>query len=564
MTSTRPSDSSPRPLTGPALRRRTLLGLAAAGTAAAGIAPSFLRPDAAHAAGGPTDDSGDADFSLTWEETFDGSRLDPATWEYELGNIRGNEQQHYSSSTDNVRIEDGRLVLAVTDRPAADQYRNTERLGSAARLVKYNSGSVRTHAGRDFLYGRLEIRARLPKGKGAFPAIWTLGHDFPIDGRIDPSQGYGWPSTGEIDIAEMIGAPTAERAAQGETASAGTSNRTVYGTPHFWYSEGDADGDGTYAPYALGGNTTTAEDLHEDFHVFGVNRTPDKLEWLLDGVVYKTLHFVSEDPADQARRDAARAGLARPAYLQINLATGGNWAGDAGDHLAEDGTRFEVDWVRFSQTKEQAAQDAAYRSSMPALSGVADVAIRQGDHADLVAGVTTDSKDHAVEVSVNDSPLFVNTGAPGGRNEVHLRVASADDADAVAALPEGTYAMYLTAVPRGEALSGGRVPTELTRRRKATLTVLPAEGVEGDSRGTVATVDLPEGYSFRDPSLRFSRNDEYVVDFVNPEDPIPARKRPVHPFVLQESAITLRPCSPAHGDPHPRKGTKKGRGRHHR
>lgn len=341
-------------------------------------------------------------------------------------------------------------------------------------MIRYDSCSVRTHAARDFLYGKLEVRARLPRGKGAFPAIWTLGHDFPLDGRIAASQGYGWPSTGEIDIVEMIGAPTAERAAEGETAKTGTSNRTVHGTPHFWWTHGDSDGDGSYSPTGLGGTTETAADLADDFHVFGMNRTPGRIQWLLDDQVYLTLSFTAEDPADQARIDAAKAGLDRPAYLQINLATGGNWAGDAGDHLSEDGTSMVVDRVTFSQTPQQATQDAAYRERMPALSGITALTMTEGESADLVAGVTVDQDTHVVEVSVNDGPKVVADGGTNGREEVTLRVAGADDAEAIAALPPGTYALYCTAVPRGADLQGGQFPSVLTRRARTTLTVRPA------------------------------------------------------------------------------------------
>lgn len=444
-----------------------------------------------------------------------------------------------------------RLDAVVVGHDHVVTYRNTERHGDDARLVTYNSGSVRTHAGKDFLYGKLEIRARMPKGKGAFPALWTLGHSFPDGARISPAQGYPWPSTGEIDIGEIIGAPTAERAAEGEEADPGTSNKKLYGTPHFWYTDGDADGDGTYAPYALGGATTTSDDLNDDFHVFGVNRTPSKLEWLLDGHVYHTLDYSSaDDPADEARRTAAQAALNRPAYLLINLATGGNWAGDAGAHLAEDETRFEVDWVRFSQTAEQERQDAAYRADMPVLRGVRDVVIRQGEAADLLADVTTDREDHVVELSVNDSPMFVNAGAPGGRNEVRRRVDGADDAEAIAALPVGVYALYYTAMPRGADLTGGQIPSVLTRRAGTTLVVLPKEGIEGDPRSTVGTIDMPEGFSFRDPGQRFNQHDEFLVDFVNPHDPIPAIERPTWTFTLPLGAITLPPISETRGNPH--------------
>lgn len=123
-------------------------------------------------------------YKIVWQDNFSGKVLDQNVWGYELGNIRGNEQEHYSSSSDNISLKDGNLVLKVTDRPKEDQYRNTERLGNNARLVKYNSGSVRTHGKKEFLYGRIEAKAKLPKGKGVFPAFWTLGADFPIDGRM--------------------------------------------------------------------------------------------------------------------------------------------------------------------------------------------------------------------------------------------------------------------------------------------------------------------------------------------------------------------------------------------
>lgn len=451
--------------------RRTVLGLATAAAAATGLAAPPMLPAAARASSGPTDDTGGSDFSLVREDGFAGSRLDPRSWELELGNIRGNEQQHYSSASENIRVQDGKLVIQVTDRPEADQYRNTDRWGDAARVVTYNSGSARTHAARDFLYRKIEVRAKLPRGKGAFPAIWTLGHDFPLDGRIAASQGYGWPATGEIDIVEMIGAPTAERAAEGEVAKEGTSNRVVHGTPHFWYSQGDADGDGSYSPTGLGGTTTAAADLADVFHVYAVNRTPAKIEWLLDDVVFHTMSFTAEDPADQARLDAAKAGLDRPAYLQLNLATGGNWAGDAGDHLVADGASMIVDHVRFSQTPAQKAQDEAYRAAMPTLSGITSLTSTEGEATDLVADVTVDSSAHVVQLSVNDSPQFVNSGAPGGRNEVTLRVDDADDAEAIAALAPGVYSLYYTAVPTGADLTGGQLPTELTHRARTTLTV---------------------------------------------------------------------------------------------
>ena len=218
----------------------------------------------------------EGEYELLWEDDFSENDLDLDVWGYELGSVRGNEQQHYVDSKENVFLRDGNLVLKVTDRAVGDQYMNP-RGGANARKVIYNSGSVRTHAKKEFLYGRIEMKAKLPKGKGAFPAFWTLGADFSLDGDINSEQGYGWPSCGEIDIMEIIGAPTAERAAQGEIKEGAQSNSKVYATPHFYWkgATGDPDRDGSYSPFELGKNYDIGEDLNNEYHIFGINWTPE-------------------------------------------------------------------------------------------------------------------------------------------------------------------------------------------------------------------------------------------------------------------------------------------------
>lgn len=522
-----------RPALGPVIGRRAFVG-AAGMVALAGVAAS-------NAVASPSATNTQDAATLVWSERFDGTELNGDLWEYELGNVRGNEQEHYSSSKDNVRIQDGRLVIAVTDRPVADQYRNTAKHGARARLVKYNSGSIRTHGKKDFLYGKLEIRARLPKGKGAFPAIWMLGHDFHLDGRIDTSQGTGWPGCGELDIVELIGAPTALRASEGETASPSVSNRKIYGTPHFAYSRGDADGDGSYSPQPLGGTAVQDADFNDDFHVFGINRTPEKLEWLVDGVVYKTLQFTASDPVENERRQAAAAGMLRPMYLQINLATGGNWAGDAGDHLAQDGTDFTVDWVQYSQTDAQKEADRAYYSTLPVLQGVEDIAIRQGQQVDLSGQVSVDRAGYEVHWSVNDTPMFVNGGVPGGRNEVRLVASSTGTSQGTAELPAGVYTLYYTALPVGTDLSDSSkaLPSIPAGRAKATLSVLPIDGLRGNPHAAVASVKLPAGWTSTAPSQKLNRQDRFDVQFVNSSDTsvAPEKRLPVN-FTLPRSAIT--------------------------
>ena len=448
-------------------------------------------------------------YELVWNDEFDGDSLDQGSWGYELGNVRGNEQQHYSSSTDNVDVRDGNLVLGVTDRPQEDQYRNTARHGDNARTVKYNSGSVRTEGREEFLYGRVEARMALPEGKGAFPAFWMLGADFHMDGRVNMEQGYSWPGTGELDIMEIIGAPTEERAAQGEVGKDGNSNAVVYGTPHFFHTQGDADGDGSYAPTALGGSLEAPEAVSEDYHVYGIDWNPDYIAWYVDGVVYNVMYFPTEATQaannrafieeEVARFQSAADSLNRPQYLQLNLATGGNWAGDAGDHLAEDGAELKVDWVRYYRSAAQQEAADAYYEGQPALDGVTHRTMHAGEAADLLEGVST-SDGHHVEYSINDEHTFVNGGVEGGRNEVTLRVKDSEDTEALQSLAPGVYSLHYTALEDGADYTGGQSPEARAVRQTVLLTVLPEEGLHGTTGGTLADVELPEGWSWVDGS----------------------------------------------------------------
>lgn len=455
--------------------------------------------------------------TVLWEESFSGNVLDQDIWGYELGNIRGNEQQHYSSSKENVFMRDGNLVLKVTDRPEEDQYRNTKKHNNNARLVKYNSGSVRTQGKQEFLYGRIEAKMKLPKGKGIFPAFWTLGADFHMDGRINTNQGYDWPSVGEIDIMEIIGAPTDAELSKGEIGKEGNSNKIAYGTPHFYYVNGDVDKDGSYSPTQLGGNITINEDFFDDYHVFGINWTPEKIEWYVDGVVYNIMYFSDPtDPVNDARLKAAAKSLNRPQYIQFNLATGGNWAGDAGDYLA--GQEFAIDWVRYVQNDEQKAASEAYYADQPVLSGVNNITMIEGQQPDLLENVEVNLDNHIIDFTVENEQMFVNGGAAGGRNEVTIQVKNAADSASLKLLKPGVYNIHYTAMPKNANLNGWVSPSAKLARETATLTVLPNGGLVGNAGDLLSTVNLPEGWSWLSPNDIVGSRDKYSVVFTNSND----------------------------------------------
>lgn len=312
-------------------------------------------------------------YSEVWRDDFD--TLDMDTWSYQLGHKRGIEPQDYVASSDNVFVEDGNLVLSATNK---DEYRVHYNADGSDIVKKYDSGSIATFGKKEFLYGKIEVRAKLPKGAGAFPAIWTLGNDFTLDGLVDSDQGVGWPMCGEIDIMELIGA---------NPDVAGTSDSTVHGTIHNGMTE---DGDKAQT------NTYTLPDgqtFNDDFHTFSIVWNPDTIQWYVDDNLYSTVYITDLDY------------FQKPHYLLFNLAAGGEWPGFPNDET-QFPMDFVIDYVSYSQTAAQKEAADRYYQTCPTISGVQDITISSEDQlTDLLANVSaTDYNGQSLEVScsVND------------------------------------------------------------------------------------------------------------------------------------------------------------------
>ncbi|MEB8090989.1 glycoside hydrolase family 16 protein [Mammaliicoccus lentus] len=353
-------------------------------------------------------------YTELWKDDFNGTELNQSNWNYELGSIRGIEQQHYVNNKENVYQKDGNLVLKATDRPKTDQYSNPR---DDSRIVKYNSGSIHTNGKKEFLYGKLEIRAKLPKGQGVFPAFWTLGNDFTLDGKIANNQGHGWPATGEIDITELIGKPSGEI----------NGNNGVYQTLH--YGVGTED-NGKYA-----GNGTEyklANGIFNDgYHDFALDWDKESMKWLVDGKVVRTVNY-ADDPT-------AKAIFNKPQYMQLNLAMGGAWPGEVGDNL--NNTEFDVDYVKYSRNSTQQAEADDYYASAPKIEGSENVVINQGEVPDLLKNIKTQTG-NKVDYSINDAPMFQSSG---GNTEVKLLVNGEANKEKIADLKPGKYSLYYSA-----------------------------------------------------------------------------------------------------------------------
>jgi beta-glucanase (GH16 family) len=222
--------------------------------------------------------------------------LDPARWGYEVGYVRNDEKQYYTSRSENVRAENGALVIEAR-REAYQGY-------------AYTSASVNTRRRFEFQYGRVEVRAKLPTGRGTWPAIWMLGTS------IDQ---VGWPACGEIDVMENVGfEPT-----------------KIYGTVHTAaYNH--------VAGTAKGGSVTVASPW-ESFHVYAMEWHPDRIDVFVDDARYFT--FRNEGTGSRAWP------FDKPHYLLVNLAIGGAWGGQKGVDEALFPHRYLVDYVRVYQQR---------------------------------------------------------------------------------------------------------------------------------------------------------------------------------------------------------------------
>ncbi len=245
-------------------------------------------------------------YSLLWHDEFDGDVLDESIWTREVREPgwTNQELQEYTTSTDNVFVRDGKLILKAikTEKDGADYY---------------TSGKVNSQNKKDFMYGKVVARAKVPAGQGLWPAIWMMPQD---------EQFYGqWPKCGEIDIMEVLGSRI----------------DTAYGTIH--YGEPHAEQQGTVVLE----NGTFADDFHE----FSVEWEPGEMRFYIDGEHYHTVNdwFSAVNGEDEKPYPAP---FNQPFFVQMNLAVGGTWPGNPDETTDFDKAEFEIDYVRVYQKPE--------------------------------------------------------------------------------------------------------------------------------------------------------------------------------------------------------------------
>jgi beta-glucanase (GH16 family) len=236
-------------------------------------------------------------MTLVWSDEFLGKTLDNGSWTCETGGSGwgNNELEYYTNSLNNSFLTGGYLVIEA----------RKETMGSN----NYTSARIISKDKKTFTYGRIDIRAKLPKGQGIWPALWMLGNNI-------SQQGFGWPACGEIDIMELLGHEPSK----------------VYGTVHWGIS-----GQGSTH---IGGNTTLATgDFSGSFHVFSLQWNTSKLTFLVDDVAFFTANKTDV---------GANYPFDKPFFFIMNVAVGGNWPGNPNTSTTFP-QRMLVDYVRVFQ-----------------------------------------------------------------------------------------------------------------------------------------------------------------------------------------------------------------------
>ncbi|MCH5249968.1 MAG: carbohydrate binding domain-containing protein [Lachnospiraceae bacterium] len=245
-------------------------------------------------------------YTLKWEDDFNGDSLNPADWNYEShapGWVNA-ELQEYTGEEGagtNVVVKDGYLTIqAVKTTKNGEDY--------------YTSGRINTQNKHDYQYGRFEVRAKVPSGKGFLPAFWMMPTDEGYYGQ--------WPKCGEIDVMEVHG----------------SNLTTSYSTLHF--GEPHMQQQGTYTL------PSGVKNFGEDFHVYACEWDPDEFRFYVDGQMFYKVNdwFTKRNGFGEV---AYPAPYDQPFYMILNLAVGGSWVGypDA-DTPFGDNAQLVVDYVR--------------------------------------------------------------------------------------------------------------------------------------------------------------------------------------------------------------------------
>lgn len=266
--------------------------------------------------------------TLVWSDEFNtAGPLNAADWNFEHGFVRNYELQWYQE--DNAICRDGCLIITArheqvknpnyvkVDNTDPNRPRRRPDWRQQREYAEYTSASVNTRGKREFLYGTLEVRARIPVLEGAWPAIWTLGSQ------------WHWPSCGEIDVMEYYRINDVPHilanAAWGNDHNQAVWNSKAIPFTHF---------------------TDRDPDWAQKFHVWRMEWHPEYLRIYLDD---ELLNDIELSKTVNGTYGEGKNPFHTPQYFLLNLAIGGQHGGEPAPEKYP--LRYEIDYIRFYQDK---------------------------------------------------------------------------------------------------------------------------------------------------------------------------------------------------------------------
>jgi glucosylceramidase len=331
-------------------------------------------PPPAGKAAGFSYDYGSLSYELVWNDEFDyEGPPDPSKWGYDTGGSGwGNNELQYYTDGGNARADGETLMIEAREE------QKDGRGYTSARLVTRNKG--------DWLYGRVEVSAKLPGGKGTWPAIWMLPTDW----------AYGsWPNSGEIDIMEHVG------------YDEGRVHATVH-TGAYNHSRGTQKGNGG----------VKVADVTGLFHVYAAEWLPDRILFFIDGEMvyeYDPHKYITNATSQHWPFDKRH-------HLLINIALGGDWGGARGFDPDMLPAVMEIDYVRVYQSPEITALEQDLSAVPQSGQGEGDLLYTTGDL-------------EITQAALKD--LYVTTGAEHMWVRQDVAETAASDDGTLAAVPVG-------------------------------------------------------------------------------------------------------------------------------